>query len=138
MVVKVTDAAGWVFPPELRGKQPFYPKGTALGKEQAPGSLSLLWEGIWGLPYGFPSACVLSASSLTALGTSEHGDLRQSSRSQHVCMAQDGEGWGLQGSPSFPTPQGIFWAWTGCAEAPQEGKSHPSSPKPHSVCRRNR
>lgn len=122
MVVKVTGAAGWVFPPELRGKQPLYPKGTALGKEQAPGSLSLLWEGIWGLPYGFPSACVLSASSLPALGTSEHGDLGQSSRSQHVCMAQDGEGWrDCRELHPFPLPRGFFGHGLAVLKPPRKG-----------------
>lgn len=109
LVVKVTGAAGRVFPPELGGKEPLYPKGTTLRKEQAPGSLSLLWEGIWGLPYGFPSACVLVASSLPGLGTLEHGAF---GIEQPKPARLYGTGWRrmgeLQGAPSFPTLQEIF------------------------------
>lgn len=36
----------------------------------------------------------------------------------------------VRGAPSFPAPQGIFWAGTGSAEdPPRERKSQPSSPQ---------
>lgn len=115
-MVKVTGAAGWVLPPELGGKEPLHPKGTALGKEQAPGPLSLLWEGIWGLPYGFPSACVLFASSLPGLGTLEHGAFgTEQPKPAHLYGTGWRRIWGLQGAPSFSTPQEIFFFGHGLA-----------------------
>lgn len=123
MVVKVTGAAGWVFPPELGGKEPLYPKGMGLGKEQAARSLSLLWEGIWGLPYGFPSACV-PVCQLPAcpghLGTWSFWD-RAAKASTSVWHRMEKDG-GTAGSPILPYSPGDFFGHGLAVLKPPQGR----------------
>ena len=117
-----------------------YLKGTAPGRDWAPGfsaaTLPSRWAGIWGLPYGFPSALALPARSLPAPDTLEHRASRSSweraarAGRELVWTAQDGEGWGGCGEPGpSPLPSGFFGQRLAVPKPPREGKSWLSSPQ---------
>ena len=85
-----------------------YPNGTAPGSDWAPGfsaaALPLHSAGIWGLPYGFPSAPALSTSSLPAPDTLEHG-APGNEQPELVWTTQEGGSMGrVQGTQSFSAP----------------------------------
>lgn len=114
-----------------------HPKGTAPGRDWAPGfstaTLPSRWAGIWGLPYGFPPAPALPAISLPALDTSEHqSSWERAVRAgrELVWTTQDGEGWGGCREPGpSPLPRGFGGQGLAEPKPPGEEKYRPSSPQ---------
>lgn len=119
MVVKVTGAPGWVFPPELGGKEPLDPKGTALGEEGAGSWAPFLALGRDLGPSLWFSICLCPVCQLPACP----GHLRAFGAEQPKparLYGQDGGDGGTAGNPILPhSPGGFFGHGLAVLKPPQ-------------------
>lgn len=120
----VAGAAGWVLPPELGGKQPLPRRqGTREQLGSAPLPSPGAGQGFGVFPMGFPLLLPCLPAPCLPRPPRSAELLGKSSQSwPGPCRVEEGWGGCREPGPS-PLPMGLFWAGTGCAKAPREGKS---------------